>query len=152
MEEWRDGGMEEWRNGGMEEWGDGGVCIFFLIIFYYIDLERKNKNRGFRQLEVWQNAVDLFVLLNNILKTLPFDLSKSKMNTLDACHSISRNIAEGYCRRSIKEYLQFLNFSLGSCGELNSAMISFHKAGHISDEEFAAWIFYTIKQKISYFD
>ena len=58
------------------------------------------------------------------------------MNTLDACHSIQRNLAEGYCRRSINEYLNFLNISLASCGELNSSMISFNKAEFISDEEF----------------
>jgi len=46
------------------------------------------------------------------------------------------NIAEGYCRRSAKEYLNFLNISLGSCGELNSSMISFHRAELISDDEF----------------
>jgi len=39
-------------------------------------------------------------------------------------HSISRNIAEGYSRRSIKEYLNFLNISLGSSGEYHSCIIS----------------------------
>jgi four helix bundle protein len=99
-------------------------------------VNRKNKNRGFKQLDVWSNAVDLFVLLNKMLRGLPYEFAKSKSNTLDACHSISRNIAEGYCRRSLKEYLQYLNIALGSCGELNSSMIVFHKAGVITDDEF----------------
>lgn len=99
-------------------------------------MERKNKNRGFRNLEVWQNSVQLFVLINKVMKKLPYDLNKAKMNTLDAGHSILRNIAEGYCRRSLREYLQYLNVALGSCGELNSALIAFHTAGLISDEEF----------------
>ncbi|MBI9039491.1 MAG: four helix bundle protein [Bacteroidales bacterium] len=99
-------------------------------------MERKNKNRGFKQLRVWQDSVSLFVLVNNILKPFPYELNKPKMNTLDACHSIQRNISEGYCRRSAKEYLNFINIALGSCGELNSSMISFHAVKHISDHDF----------------
>lgn len=98
--------------------------------------ERKNKNRGFQQLRVWNEAVDLFVFIDLLMKDLPYHLNKSKMNTLDACHSIQRNIAEGYCRRSIKEYLNFLNISLASAGELNSSVITFLKAGYISPEKF----------------
>lgn len=55
-------------------------------------------------------------------------------NTLDAAHSISRNIAEGYCRRSLKEYLNFLNISLGSCGEFYCACTSIAGAGQIAPE------------------
>lgn len=47
-----------------------------------------------------------------------------------------RNIAEGYCRKSIKEYLNFLNIGLGSCGEFHSSYYSFYKAGQIKDEDF----------------
>ena len=98
--------------------------------------DRKNKNRGFKQLRVWQDAISLFILVNKMLKSLPYELNKPKMNTLDACHSIQRNISEGYCRRSAKEYLNFLNIALGSCGELNSSMISFQAAKYISDNNF----------------
>ena len=97
---------------------------------------RKNKNRGFKQLNVWNEAVDLFVFVDKLLLNLPYHLNKPKMNTLDACHSIQRNIAEGYCRRSIKEYLNFLNIGIASAGELNSSIISFHKAGYITDQVF----------------
>lgn len=88
------------------------------------------------QLRVWKDAVDLYVLVNQILKSVHFEHNKSKSNTLDAAHSIIRNIAEGYCRRSPKEYLNFLNYALGSCGELNSAMIAFYGAETISKENF----------------
>ena len=98
-------------------------------------MERKNKNRGFKQLRVWQHSIELFVLVNKMLVPLPYELNKPKMNTLDACHSIQRNISEGYCRRSPKEYLNFLNYALGSSGELNSSMISFHKADYLTNEE-----------------
>ena len=56
-------------------------------------------------------------------------------NSIDAAHSINRNIAEGYCRRSLKEYLNHLNIALGSCGEFHSCYESFKRAGQITDEE-----------------
>jgi four helix bundle protein len=80
--------------------------------------ERKNRNRGFKQLRVWQDSVTLFVLVNRILKYVSYNYNKPKSNTLDAAHSILRNIAEGYCRKSPREYLNFLNYALGSSGEL----------------------------------
>ncbi|OGF63595.1 MAG: hypothetical protein A2Y62_13320 [Candidatus Fischerbacteria bacterium RBG_13_37_8] len=57
-------------------------------------------------------------------------------NSIDAAHSISRNIAEGYCRRSIKEYLNYLNIALGSCGEFHSSYESFFAAEQISKTEY----------------
>ena len=57
-------------------------------------------------------------------------------NVIDASHSISRNIAEGYCRKSIKEYLNHLNIALGSCGELFSGCFSLLKIEKISSDEF----------------
>ena len=98
--------------------------------------ERKNKNRGFKQLRVWQDAISLYVLSSKMLSGFSFELKKTSGNALDACHSISRNIAEGYCRRSLKEYLNFLNISLGSCEEFNSSYYSFFKADQISKDEF----------------
>jgi len=57
-------------------------------------------------------------------------------NSIDAAHSISRNIAEGYCRKSIKEYLNFLNIALASCGEFHSCYVTAKMADHISTEEY----------------
>ncbi|MDA3907179.1 MAG: four helix bundle protein [Bacteroidales bacterium] len=98
--------------------------------------ERKNRNRGFKQLRVWQDSVTLFVLVNRILKYVSYNYNKPKSNTLDAAHSILRNIAEGYCRKSPREYLNFLNYALGSSGELLSGMIGFQKAEIVSEIDF----------------
>ena len=101
-----------------------------------MELKRKNINRGFTRLRVWEDALILFDYLYNITKEYPYELTKSRNNTLDSSHSIMRNIAEGYCRKNLKEYLNFLNIALGSCGELFSSMISFHKIKIINEEAF----------------
>ena len=99
-------------------------------------MERKNKNRGFKKLRVWQDAVKLYVLTCKILRKFPFELKKSAANSIDASLSIQRNIAEGYCRRSLAEYLNFLNYSCGSCGELHSDYESYRAARQITEEEY----------------
>jgi four helix bundle protein len=96
----------------------------------------KNINRGFKQLRVWQDAVSLYILACKKLSNFPFELRKVASNAIDAAHSISRNIAEGYCRRSLKEYLNHLNFALGSCGEFHSSCESFRQAGQITEEDY----------------
>ena len=77
-------------------------------------LERnKNLNRGFRKLRVWREAIELYAFEKKVLgdvKGLPF---KIRDQVLDSGFSISSNTAEGYCRRSIKEYIQFVNVALG---------------------------------------
>jgi four helix bundle protein len=104
--------------------------------YKYISVERRNLNRGFKKLEVWQDAIELYVLVVKHFSKLPFAHQKSASNTIDAAHSVIRNIAEGYCRKGLKEYLNFLYFALGSCGELHSACIAFQKAGLISENIF----------------
>jgi four helix bundle protein len=99
-------------------------------------MDRKNINRGFKRLRVWQDAVSLYILACRILSSFPFELKKVAANTIDAAHSISRNISEGYCRRSLKEYLNHLNIALGSCGEFHSCYESFKQAGQITEEEY----------------
>jgi len=99
-------------------------------------MDRRNANRAFKKLVVWNDAVDLYVLACRIFRRFPFELKKTAANSIDAAHSISRNIAEGHCRRSLKEYLNYLNYSLGSCGEFHSCYVSCHRAEQISDAEY----------------
>jgi four helix bundle protein len=50
--------------------------------------------------------------------------------------SVHRNIAEGYCRRSIHEYIKFLYIALGSPGESVSGLAACRKADQIGLEDF----------------
>ena len=97
----------------------------------------KNKNRGYQQLRVWEDAVALYVMTCRAFRSFPFELKKVASQQIASTDSVHRNIAEGYCRRSIKEYLQFLNFSLGSIGESVSGLIAYHRAEQISETSFS---------------
>ena len=99
-------------------------------------MDRKNINRGFKRLRIWQDSISLYVMACKIFSTFPFELKKVAANSIDAVHSVSRNISEGYCRRSLKEYLNHLNIALGSCGEFHSCYESFKQAAQITEEEY----------------
>jgi four helix bundle protein len=98
----------------------------------------KNKNRGYQQLRVWQDAIEFYRLTSQVFRKLPYELKRVGSQAIAASDSVHRNIAEGYCRRSIREYLNFLNIALGSLGECVSGLHAYRTAGQISDEEFSA--------------
>ena len=99
-------------------------------------MERWNINRGYKKLRVWQDAAELYAMSTQIFSTFPYLLKKTVSNVIDSSHSISRNIAEGYCRKSLPEYLYFLNVALGSAGEFHSSCVTFLMAKQMSDEDF----------------
>jgi four helix bundle protein len=98
--------------------------------------KRRNLNRGFMKLEVWNDAIDLFSITFNILNTVPNPDYKLKSQLTDSAQSISSNIAEGYGRKSINEYLYFLNVSLGSSAELLTRIIGLKEVELINKIEF----------------
>jgi len=100
--------------------------------------QRRNKNRGYRQLRVWQDAVELYGLTCQAVQDWPFDRKKVAGQAIASSDSVHRNIAEGYCRRSLREYMQFLNYALGSLGESVSGYTTYHSAGQLSDDVFDA--------------
>lgn len=100
-------------------------------------LERnRNLNRGFRKLEVWREAVELYVFVKGILDNIKRLSFKVKDQVVDSAFSISSNIAEGYCRKSIKEYIQFINIALGSTGENYSQFYALLRSKEISKDTF----------------
>ena len=102
-------------------------------------INRRNINRGYMKLEVWNHAIDLLALVNEIIKSIRRIDPRLKSQILDATQSISSNIAEGYCRRTINEYLQYLNVSLGSSGESMTRMVGLKKLRLISEDQFESF-------------
>ena len=68
-------------------------------------MDRKNVNRGFKKLRVWQDAVSLYILAFKMLSNFPFELKKVASNSIDAAHSISRNISGGSPTQSQADYV-----------------------------------------------
>ena len=100
---------------------------------------RLNVNRGYQKLKVWQDARELYVLTWRIFKDFPYVLNRVASNQIASVDSVHRNIAEGYCRRSLNEYLQFLNIAMGSLGESVSGIQTYRKAKHINEKDFEEW-------------
>jgi len=98
--------------------------------------ERKGMMRGYKKLRVWQDAKALYVLTWKVFKRFPIELSRIRSQQLASVDSVHRNISEGYCRRSLKEYIQHLNIALGSLGESASSLDVYETAEHISEAEF----------------
>ena len=98
----------------------------------YYETELRNKNRGYMKLIVWQKAIDLFQFawkISFIESKIDFRL---RSQLADAAQSISANISEGYGRRSINEYIQFLYYALGSLAETMTRDIGLKQTKQIS--------------------
>ncbi len=90
----------------------------------------------FEDLFIWQKAVELAkeIYIITEKKGLKNDFGL-KEQLRRAVVSISTNIAEGFERRSRKEYLNFLNISKGSSGEVRSLLYISLQIGYIDELE-----------------
>jgi len=91
----------------------------------------KNINRGFRKLQVWKEAIEMYVFVTNKIRSLESVPFKVRAQIEDSIFSVHSNIAEGYSRRSIKEYIQFINIWLSSLAENYSQTFSLNSVGDI---------------------
>lgn len=79
--------------------------------------------RSFRDLVVWQKAMDLVALVYAVTRRFPEDERYALVSQLKrASVSIPSNIAEGYGRHSTADYVRFLQIALGSLNELQTQM------------------------------
>ena len=97
---------------------------------------QKNINRGYMKLIVWQDAKALYVLTCKLFRGFPYELKRVASQQIASVDSVHRNIAEGYARRSINEYLQFLNIALGSIAESVSGLHVYLDAGQLTKSDF----------------
>ena len=97
---------------------------------------KRNKNRGYQKLRVWNDALEYYKKTWEVFRKLPYELRRVASQQIASSDSVHRNIAEGYCRRSIHEYLKFLYIALGSLGESVSGLYAYKDANQISPEDF----------------
>jgi four helix bundle protein len=110
--------------------------------------KRRNLNRGYMKLEAWQRGMDLFVMAFRLSANVS-DL-KLKSQFRDAAQSVSANIAEGYGRRSLPEYLQFLYIAKGSLAETLTRVIGLQAVRIITSEDFEDFdkLHYEVENKL----
>lgn len=91
--------------------------------------------KSYKELIVWQKSIQLvkeiFILTDSFPKSEVYGIS-SQMRR--AAISIPSNIAEGYGRKSIKEYAQFYSIAYGSALELETQLIISLDLGFINKE------------------
>ena len=93
---------------------------------------------NFKNLKVWQKAVDLAVSVYELTKSYP---SEEKFGITSQMRrssvSIPFNIAEGTARNSSKAFSNCLDISLGESFELETQAIIANRVGILSENQFS---------------
>ena len=96
------------------------------------------KTSDYKELQVWQKAMDLVVEIYKISKLLPKEETYGISDQIRrAAVSIPSNIAEGQSRNSAKEFIQFLSIARGSLAELETQLLICIKVNMLSEDNIA---------------
>lgn len=97
----------------------------------------KGEIRTYRDLIAWQRAFDLGKRVHTLARQYPRDeLFMRTSQTRRAGTSIAMNIAEGYGRGTLPDYVRFLKIARGSLSELDTALLFARDFGYIPPCEF----------------
>jgi len=89
------------------------------------------------EIDTWKEAVELAIEMYQITNSDKFKYDFTLKDQIRRSSlSISSNIAEGFERETQKEFIRFLFFAKGSCGELRSQLYISHIIGYISKEDY----------------
>ena len=91
---------------------------------------------GYKQLRAWQKADDLACALFALLETSPASSRWLTSQVIRAAVSAPANIAEGYSRGSLREYLHHLSIARGSLAETEYYLHFMHRNGVVDVESY----------------
>lgn len=95
--------------------------------------------RDYRDLLVWQKAIELALVCEDVCETLPGKAGQLASQIRRAANSVHSNIAEGNGRFSRADYIRHLSMSNGSLRELESHLhFAARKYGKTTATESAA--------------
>ena len=94
------------------------------------------RGQGYQQLVAWQKAHNLALDAFRCSETLRARHRWLADQLVRSAVSVPANIAEGYSRGSLREYLHFLNIARGSLGEVEYYLIFSRDASLISPADF----------------
>ena len=99
----------------------------------------KETTKGYRDLRVWQQAIDLIPKVYQAIKALPAEERYELGSQLRrAVVSVAANIAEGQARQYPKEFLQGLYIARGSLAETETLLIVAHRLGYLPEQRLKA--------------
>ena len=90
---------------------------------------------NFRELRIWQRSMDLAEIVFKINATFPKEEKYGLVSQLNRCAvSVPSNISEGAGRASNKQFKQFLEFSMGSCNEIQTQLELAKRFNYVTKE------------------
>ena len=96
------------------------------------------KVNSFKDLLVWQKSMELTVFVYSSIKKLPQAETFGLVNQIQkSVVSVPSNIAEGYGRNQTRDFIRFLQISLGSLFELQTQMEICYRLDYIDKKEYA---------------
>jgi len=91
---------------------------------------------SYRDLIVWQKAIDLVPSVYVTLRSFPVEENFALSQQIRrAVVSVSANIAEGQARSHRKEFVQHLAIAKGSLAELDTLLIVAERLGYVTEDE-----------------
>jgi len=104
--------------------------------------------KSIEEINVWKEAVEYAVKIYKITNLGSFKYDYSLKDQLRrSAISISSNIAEGFERETIREFIRYLYIAKGSCGESRSQLYLSQKKNFLPDLDFDS--LYTTSKKLS---
>jgi four helix bundle protein len=98
------------------------------------------KIHNFKELQVWQKAMDLVVFCYQLTGYFPKEEKYGLISQIQRCVvSIPSNIAEGSGRVSSKEFQHFISIAMGSSFELETQVILAFRFKYINSEQMATF-------------
>ncbi|MFH0763886.1 MAG: four helix bundle protein [Candidatus Omnitrophota bacterium] len=97
----------------------------------------KNDNKGYKKLQVWQEAHKLVLLIYEYTENFPRNEEFGLVSQIRrAAVSISANIVEGQASSSKKEFLNFLNIANRSLVEMEYLLETAHDLRYLGNDKF----------------
>ena len=98
------------------------------------------KIHNFKELNVWQKAMDLAVFVYQLTGYFPKEEKYGLISQIQRCAvSIPSNIAEGSGRVSNKDFQRFISITMGSSFELETQVILAYRFNYITNNQLKAF-------------
>ena len=100
--------------------------------------------RNYRDLIVWQKAMELVTAIYHHTKSFPEDERYGlTLQLRRSAVSLPSNMAEGYGRNSTQDYIRFLRIANGSLFELQAQLEIARNLGFLAEESFSVLFEFT---------